>query len=392
MAKRTQIDELFVVRALAIIGVLVVHSTSSIVFQLDQSSSFWSTYNFMNTFFKIGTTTFIFLSAFVLFYNYYTRPVTRKLITNFYKRRLLYILIPYIVFSAVYFYLVAYLNGTLTSPASMIPDLLALLATGNAYTHLYFVFISVQFFLMFPLFLWAFKRWPVLAKNIFWIGILLQWIFVFYNNMSLRNTTPGNLSIWYASYYFLGAWLGMYYDRFAAYFKVKRSELFSKKAFFWFPLWGLWLAGVIGHVGIYYLERTQGAIFDSKLYSLVWNMHTLPTALILLQLSYWIYAVWPRWSVNTLIHLGVVSFGVYISHPLVLLFYRMTEVPGNPVLYHAWVFGGFLSALIIPWIIVGLVMRWIPGGWVLFGTGPKRIPYKKSGEPSYNENSVRRHA
>ena len=52
---------------------------------------------------KFGTPTFIFLSSLVLFYNYYDRPTTKKLIGGFYKKRLLYIIIPYTLFSVFYF-------------------------------------------------------------------------------------------------------------------------------------------------------------------------------------------------------------------------------------------------------------------------------------------------
>ncbi|QKS72401.1 acyltransferase [Paenalkalicoccus suaedae] len=377
MLKRQQIDELYVVRAIAIIGVIIVHATSFIVFQLDQGSRYWSTYNFLNTFFKIGTTTFIFLSAFVLFYNYYHRPLTKKLVKNFYVRRLLYILIPYIIFSTIYFALNAYTNNSADSIRYMAGELLNDIMTGNAWTHLYFVFISVQFFLLFPLFLWAFKKWPIIAKNLFWLGIVIQWSFVIYNNLYLRNTTPGNLAIWYTSYYFLGAYLGIYYDRFVGYFKVKKEELFTKKALFWFPLWIFWAAAASAHVYLWYIVRTQDAIVDSRIYTLLWNLHTLPTALVILQVAYVVYAKWPRFMVNSLIHLGVVSFGVYISHPLVLYFYRMIDPGSNPMVYHAWVVGGFVSALAIPWIIVGLSMKYIPGAWTFFGASPKKIPYKE---------------
>ncbi|MDQ0048365.1 peptidoglycan/LPS O-acetylase OafA/YrhL [Paenibacillus polymyxa] len=38
------------------------------------------------------------------------------------------------------------------------------LATGKAYTHLYYIFIMMQFYLAFPFVLWLFQRFPFYQK------------------------------------------------------------------------------------------------------------------------------------------------------------------------------------------------------------------------------------
>jgi len=65
-AKKEKVPELQVVRAFAIIGVIAVHSTSSATLQMTESHYYFF-YNFLNIFLKFGTSTFIALSAFVLF-------------------------------------------------------------------------------------------------------------------------------------------------------------------------------------------------------------------------------------------------------------------------------------------------------------------------------------
>lgn len=57
--KRERIPELNLVRAVAIIGVLFVHSTSNATLEMTNSSYYWL-YNFVNIFMKYGTPTFIF--------------------------------------------------------------------------------------------------------------------------------------------------------------------------------------------------------------------------------------------------------------------------------------------------------------------------------------------
>lgn len=59
---------------------------------------------FFNIFFKYGTPTFILLSSFVLFYNYGGRDkLEPAVLGKFYRNRLLYVIIPYIVASIGYF-------------------------------------------------------------------------------------------------------------------------------------------------------------------------------------------------------------------------------------------------------------------------------------------------
>ena len=58
--KRERIPELNLVRAMAIIGVLCVHSTSYATVDMTGSGYYWL-YNFINIFMKYGTPTFIFM-------------------------------------------------------------------------------------------------------------------------------------------------------------------------------------------------------------------------------------------------------------------------------------------------------------------------------------------
>src|SRR5699024_8378452 len=110
---------------------------------------------------------------------------------------------------------------------------------GKAHTHLYFVFISVQFYLMFPLFLYIFKRYPKLTKYLILIGFVLQWSFSIYNNLVWKYENVGSLSISYMSHYLTGAFIGIYYEEIKEWVKSRR----------WVPalLTAFWLASVLFH-------------------------------------------------------------------------------------------------------------------------------------------------
>ncbi|MEK3772115.1 acyltransferase family protein [Paenibacillus sp. FSL R5-0887] len=112
-ARQERLPQLDIFRALAILGVLHVHSSSFAAGEQALHSPYYYWLNWINIFFKFGTPSFIFLSSFVLFYNYYGRPVTRSLIINFYRRRLKYILLPYLLASMGYYALTLYCERTI---------------------------------------------------------------------------------------------------------------------------------------------------------------------------------------------------------------------------------------------------------------------------------------
>ncbi len=371
--RREKLREIDIVRAFAILGVLLVHSTSFATVKMIESN-LYGVYNFLNIFFKIGTSTFIFLSSFVLFYNYYEKPLTKQRIQKFYRNRLLYILIPYMLFSALYYGIGWWNRGHVIGVEPLI-EFFRKLATGSAYTHLYFVFISIQFYILFPPLLWLFQRYRRLAALAVPIGIALQWAFFIMNKLEWQVPNRGSWALSYFSNYFLGAWLGMYFDRARAWLTVSRENATPGRAAAWVALWAVWLGAGFTHVWMWYETRLHGARFHSQLYDAIWNVHTLATALVLMQLAFWLQRRAPdRWPVRALRHLGIVSFGVYLFHPLVLLVYRQfPPSSGTSLIHHLWYAGGFLCALAVSWLTVTVVSRSGRWSWLVFGTTGEQL-------------------
>lgn len=371
--KRENIPELQLVRAICIIGVLSVHSTSYATLDMVNSNVYFL-YNFFNIFMKFGTPTFIFLSSFVLFYNYYSRPLDRKLIGSFYKKRALYIIIPYLVFSILYFTILHFTYYRSRTLEATLDSFVTKVLTGNAYTHLYFVFISIQFYLLFPLFLWLLKRYPRLVKWAIPAGFAIQWAFVLINKYGLETPVPnkGSWSLSYFSYYLLGAALGIYYPKIKEWIIIAKENVKASRVTAWTILWALWLTAGMSHVYIWYQTRLKLDSYNSTLYEFLWNAHTYLSALVLLQLAFVLYRKLPLRLPQLLSRLGALSFGIYLIHPLFLLVYRNYPLhTGNSMLLHLWYLGGFLLALIGSWIVVGLFARFVPFNWIVFGNLPK---------------------
>ncbi|WP_342553344.1 acyltransferase [Paenibacillus sp. FSL R7-0652] len=382
--KRERIPELNLVRAIAIIGVLFVHSTSSATLEMTDSRYYWL-YNFINIFMKYGTPTFIFLSSFVLFYNYYTRPLDKKLVSNFYKKRFVYILLPYFLFSILYFVVLhnMYYQGRPFNESLI--TFIEKLFTGKAHTHLYFVFINMQFYLIFPLVLWLLKKYPAVVKWSIPIGLLIQWAFIVSNKYGFQVPNKGSWAFSYFSYFMLGAFMGVYFPKIKQWFVLSRENASKWRLASWILLWVVWITAGLAHVSIYYLLRLKIATYNTLWYELFWNVHTYACALVIIQISIWLYHHGPSIVVKPLNRLGALSFGVYLIHPFFLLFYR--EHPpqtGVSWLIHLWYAGGFGIALIASWIVVGLAARFVPYAWVLFGNLPKPklrlVPQQQSGQ------------
>jgi probable poly-beta-1,6-N-acetyl-D-glucosamine export protein len=379
MERRARLHELDLFRAICILSVILIHATSFATLAM-ADNRLYGVYNFLNIFSKFGVTSFIFLSGFVFFYNYYPQPLTKAKFKTFYSNRLKYILIPYFLFSAFYFLLRWYQNKKVWDVSHLLSRFGSDLLTGQAYTHLYFIFITIQFYLLFPIILLLFQRSRWLAASTVILGIVLQWAFFLLNREYWQVPNRGSWSPTYFGHYFLGVWMGIYYDRIKSWIIIAKENLTRSKIVLWIAIWGICLASGFAYVSMFYHAKLYGTRYSNLMYDGLWDVFTLLFPFVLLQVSFLLgkhtnTSWWIRW----LNHLGVVSFGVYLIHPLVLLVYRKFPVnSGNSWIHHLWYAGGFMCALFISWIAVTLISR-MSWSWLMFGS--VRAQMKASSEP-----------
>lgn len=384
---KERLPQLDLFRAFAIICVIQVHAFSFAAAEQALSSPVHYFYNWMNIFFRIGTSSFIFLSSFVLFYNYYDKPYTRERIGRFYKKRLTYIILPYLLVSCCYFLVVAWYTKELVNLPTMqlLGKLGVQLLTGSAYTHLYFVFISIQFYLLFPLLLWLIQKMGRSKVAVAWIipvGLAIQWAFFIWNKYDLQLANKGSFAPSYFSFYLLGAAVAVYFDTIKDWLGKSWKAATSRQKIATASLWGGWLLLSIIDVQLYYMLRQRMYVANTYIFELVWNLHLLLSALVLFKAAFAVYRIgterWIRW----LTRLGELSFAIYLFHPAVLLVYRQLryrligETIGTQ--YFFYILCGSVLALALSWLFTQVCFKLLPFASVFLGNVPASLKKKQT--------------
>lgn len=370
--KRKYLDEVQYARALALFAVFAVHSSSTGVGMTPTDSFMFGVYNFFNIAGKLGTPTFIFLSSFILFYTYYHRDLTAKLFQQFYKKRLLFILVPYVVFTAFYFSIYTQAYGSFDNIPLLIENFLYKLATGNGHPHLYFVFVSVQFYLMFPILLFFFKKFKFIRKYSIFIGIAIQWTWVILNSEFFHVTSKGSVSLSYFMFYFFGAFLGVYYEAVADWIRNWRKHFAGIALIF-----AGFAALIYFYVSIFYNIRTGQPSYRNYVVEFAWSTHALFAAAVIFIVVHFISSMKLPFVKKLLTELGTVSFGMYLIHPFFLMIMRKIVTGGDPLVFHSWQLITFLTAFFGSWIVVRFFFEFVPHSWIVFGKGNQLLNTQK---------------
>ena len=121
-AKRSRNDMVQVFRALAVIAVVMIHTTPLGEYQA-----------FCRPFINFSVGTFIFLSG-------YLTKTENDNWSAFYRKRIVRVLIPYVIWTVLY-----------TLDSRQLGDLLTNLLNAKACYHLYYILVYIQFVLLTPL-------------------------------------------------------------------------------------------------------------------------------------------------------------------------------------------------------------------------------------------------
>jgi peptidoglycan/LPS O-acetylase OafA/YrhL len=258
---------------------------------------------------QFGREVFFGLTGFVLVYTAWDRtPKAGK----FWLRRISYVAIPYAVWTSIY-YAYSVLGPQHLNPSWSVFGLDLL--DGGAMYHLYFLLVTMQLYLLFPLLLAFVRRtseraWAVLgmvaAANLVWLAVL-QYV-----------PAPGGTAGWfwdhayellptYAMYVLAGCYAAAYLPKLQQVVNRRPRALALVAA----------LCGAIA-VGVYAVQLEYMAPRSAANVLQPATLFSCLCAAILLYLLGSRWASGPRRSVATIALLSDASFGVYLAHPLVL--------------------------------------------------------------------------
>ena len=318
-AKRTsrphvyELDPMRVVTAICVVGVHVLGFT----FFLEHSSGATLLHGAILSALHFTRQVFMFFTAFALIYVYYGRPFSTK---QFWSKRSMGVLLPYSLWSIIYTYV--------NTPKPFWPFVGASIfniLTGNASYQLYYILLSLQFYLILPFFLPFLKRiarhpWKTLSIS-FLVQLLFLYIDFHFVQVGPFSATPlGNFIdvyqdrflLTYQFFFFLGAFAALYLKEARA-FILQHGRLVV--SFFLVVIAAFW-----GH---YFL---QSQIYHENNSLSVLQPSILIYSISIIALFSWLAGVWARCTNETghprgsqFWHtLSDTSFGLYLIHALVL--------------------------------------------------------------------------
>ncbi len=148
---KDRLEEVDYLRAIACISVVLVHLTGVYLY-LDTTGTVMKTFFLcINRALIFAVPAFIFISGFVLAYNYRDKEFA---FFPFIKKRTKYLLVPYFFWTC--FYYVVFVSQKIYQFSLTV--FLQKLFLGDMVYHLYFVLIILQFYFLFGIINWLFKR------------------------------------------------------------------------------------------------------------------------------------------------------------------------------------------------------------------------------------------
>jgi surface polysaccharide O-acyltransferase-like enzyme len=353
--KKSKIFELDLVRAFAILAVLLIHCTASGTLDQAAGSAAQFAYIAIDKLSNFAVPVFLMISGLVLFYRYFDFWQPGDAL-RFYRKRLQFIVAPYLIWSAVYYsYNLWMYRGGVTDWNWA--DFYDQLLWGEAEYHLYFIAMIVQFYALLPLMIVLARRFAGFARHLFLIGLVVQTAGFSYDRWIGEIPHLSHLCLEYFAIFCLGGQIGMNYKAFADWLERNIG-------------WVAWMSGALGCTlaGAFQLEAV-GLDFNQVWFALLFNGYAVFAGFALIQLSRRILIASPQHErlPKLLTSLGAASFGIYFLHPVLLDLWRLLVYPApGTVAYHFANIAAFLVILSIPWGLV-LWLRQKRYAWVVIG-------------------------
>lgn len=333
-------------RVLFIGGVLLNHTTTTFKNNVGSGSGsqlFIEATHLMLHFTRMG---FMFMTGLVLVLNYYNRD---NHWLGFWKKRYISVGIPYIGWNAILMWFATITAGVAINWPSYYKNLIDAIIHGNKY-YMYYILVTFQLYLIFPLLVYMFKKLPNHHIAILVTSAIVQLLLV----IGIKYWLPGvdRDSWWYLfrayglnvlvyQFYFIaGAFVAIHYDQ------VDKFIEKNHRVIGWSTL-ALSIGTVLLFFGNQYILKLSMSATESIHQPLIFIYDTFMIAFV-----FWIGRQYaharnhglPNWMDRIVRNMAKVSFGIYLVQtiPITLLY-------------------GILSTMHLPSIVMLLLL---PVGYV----------------------------
>ncbi|MHA6480470.1 acyltransferase [Paenibacillus sp. strain BS8-2] len=348
--RKSNIIEIGIVRAIAIIAVVLIHVTASPSYSIPWGSLSAPFYLLANQLSMFAVPLFLLLSGLVLFYRYHDDWSMRQALA-FYKKRLKYIVLPYLVWSLIYYLYNQWVYGK--SLTFEIVSFAKLLIWGDANYHLYFMAIIIQLYLIFPLLMGLIRWLKLKAWHVAVLGIAVQITFLYIHNEIYKFEYATTIILNYFAVFGIGAAIGMVYEAFA-----KR----------W--IHAAWTGPLAMLVGFMYmlclLSAKSGVMYPMPIYITLYSIYAVLIGVTLIWGGKLIAERATRLT-GWLLALGSASFGIYFIHPAIQT--AMGKLFGQALgssYYHLYNISLFVIMLGLSFTIVHLTRK-MKLSWLIWG-------------------------
>ncbi len=316
---RNFLHEIDMVRVVTALSVVAVHVTAfTVFFNTTQFGS--EVQNAAVSALHFTREVFLSLTALVMVHNYTKRPLK---LGTFWRKRGLGVVVPYIIWSLIY----VYVNVPHDPVGNWVHTALADILSGNASYQLYYILLTIEFYLALPLLLWFVIRYRHRPWRVLGISAALQLALMYFDfnyilTGPLASTHFGqwmNEYQWrmlpeYQFYVMIGAYAALYLDELRA-FVMRHSMLVV------FGL-GAGIATLWGRYAIALNVQHASMGYATHVFQPVMVFYSLTAILFL----YWLGCEWAThrsadglpYGRRFVTLLSDCSFGIYLIHAFVL--------------------------------------------------------------------------
>lgn len=225
--------ELDILRALAVIGVILIHVVSGALYYVNQSTLSFKVYVTIDQFLRFCVPLFVALSGYTLALKYTGEKIN---LGEFFNRRIVRLLPWYLFWSAVIFLYLRFTHWWDLTPRFPFWKILFL---GKADYHLYFVPMILQLYILFPFLPALYNKFKVrFLIIVFLLQILFYW---FLTQISLDKINIHLFTSDQQQYLFFGTWFFYFLLGIVLKTQFKVSRLFEKIIPLLLVLFCLWV-------------------------------------------------------------------------------------------------------------------------------------------------------